>query len=346
MQSHGSCGPLPGHIVFNDVDGPSWESQISQSPTMADAVTFTTGSALTNPSSQEQPLSGPPRWLQGCYAHYSLGQCSNASCINAHDLDALELHYFLKWMFDIQHQVFPSKSDETACSTKTDAPGRFRQSITECHPIVTECRPIIEHLPYEEYVRRLRQRFHGMSETAIAATVPSLPSGEASSMGSVLHVSDKCRPCRYLLESKSCRNGQKCMFCHLPHNTVTQQMATTLAGLAEHIDLVDGKQNNDGYHGKFRVCKAKRDRYKKAVKKVEEEILQDPFRFEIESVEPPQHIAKDPDLKKKFLMHVASIVDSARASLKQSRVACSAKSHVANDTADGSNVSRRERVHL
>jgi hypothetical protein len=232
------------------------------------------------------------------------------------------------WAASSAHTFFDD-IDGPICEPSSSS-GSLRNKSVSVEQFVSDQYPISEHEPFETYERKLRQCFNGMSETDIATTVPATPSGEPSSIGSLLHASGECRLCWHILESNSCCNGLMCVFCHLAH-PVSEQMATTFAGLAKHADLEGGEQSKGGCAKKDRQTKSKRDQYRKAVKKYEEEILQDPLGFKIESVEVPTRIGENPDLKKKFLMRIAAIVDAAR--VRQSR---GAKSHVAMDSADES----------
>lgn len=268
-----------------------------------------------------------PRWMQACFNLYKAGCCKSASCKFVHDLDPNELSDFLVWTLKTGHVIFPSDTDASS-SLKTSSSSEPKAFGSSQH-VAVDHHPVIEHLGYDELRLRCRNRFCGMSDVSIAAAVPPMPSGEPSSMGSVFHASGQCRPCRHILVNKLCRDGLKCIFCHLPHNTVTQQVAASFACLDEEDGLDDEGHNSDGRGGRFRPCKAKRNHYRKAVKKIEEEVMHDPWGFDMESVRVPPRIEKNPVLKKKFLMRIAFIVDTARAAIEQSIKATAAESQAA-----------------
>jgi len=68
--------------------------------------------------------------------------------------------------------------------------------------------------------------------------------GNVTSMGSALHWEDQCKPCLFVHTKVGCQNGASCEFCHFPH-----------------------KRKN-----KPRPCKGKRDRYRKLISRMEQEI--------------------------------------------------------------------------
>lgn len=68
--------------------------------------------------------------------------------------------------------------------------------------------------------------------------------GNVASLGSALHWEDQCKPCLFVHTKVGCQNGASCEFCHFPH-----------------------KRKN-----KPRPCKGKRDRYRKLISRMEQEI--------------------------------------------------------------------------
>jgi len=69
---------------------------------------------------------------------------------------------------------------------------------------------------------------------------------QVASAGSALHWEDQCKPCLFVHTKVGCQNGARCEFCHFPH-----------------------KRKN-----KPRPCKGKRDRYRKLINRMEEQIAQ------------------------------------------------------------------------
>merc|ERR1712008_566480 len=127
--------------------------------------------------------------------------------------------------------------------------------------------------------------------------------GRVTSIGGVLHESGRCRPCRDMLTGKECVKGMRCCFCHYPHDPVSP-------GVVE-MDL--GNQNNLN----LRPCKAQREKYRKLVAKVEEQIRLDPWGFDPNTQVLPSSIFEGrPEVKNKFLMRMSSMTDA----LKNSRI--------------------------
>lgn len=60
--------------------------------------------------------------------------------------------------------------------------------------------------------------------------------GDLPSRGAFRHESNKCRPCYFVHRSVGCDKGKECLWCHYKHT---------------------------GEHNKTRLCKSKRDRYRK-----------------------------------------------------------------------------------
>jgi len=240
-------------------------------------------------SSQERPPAAPTKWRAGCFAKYKLGGCADPSCMFTHDLSPGEISSFLHCVERTHHVVFPDSSSETQGS----------QRLLDPDDLFTS-----EKLGYEDLQKLLRERFRCMSEATLLTKLPLTKSGKPSSMGTLLHASGRCRPCRHMLTSHSCPNGMRCLFCHQEH--------TALEQLVEHDDL---KQNGDvGKPSRFRPSKAKRDNYKELVKELEDDIQRDPFGWSMDSVVIPPAIENRPTLKRKLLIRLALMADAARSS--------------------------------
>lgn len=60
-----------------------------------------------------------------------------------------------------------------------------------------------------------------LSKESIEAMLPKVPrddEGNLTSIGSFPHAEGACRPCVFANhERKACKNGIRCVFCHLPH---------------------------------------------------------------------------------------------------------------------------------
>jgi len=164
-------------------------------------------------------------------------------------------------------------------------------------------------LPYKNLNRILCRHFSSISSAMLEANLPLTQSGHPSSMGSVLHAAGICKPCRYILASEECPYGTSCLFCHLDHSTLCNQVES-------HCCCLDEDDGLDKKHEPRRNLPSKqaRDHYKRAAQQLEAEVLQDPFGWSIESVEIPHRIARKPDVKKKLLMRLARFADAARSS--------------------------------
>jgi len=71
--------------------------------------------------------------------------------------------------------------------------------------------------------------------------VPLDEDGQPTSLGSIHHAADTCRPCVFQRSKLGCHSGVQCQFCHLPHKRKSKQ----------------------------RPCKGKRDRHKKLIERVQ-----------------------------------------------------------------------------
>jgi len=282
-----------------------------------------------------------PRWRRGCYTLYRLGICKDKSCAYAHDLDTTELSHFLSWKNQRGHVLFQSDSADQYNSgdhsNSADHSKDSRSTATEgsdfgcLHGDDTQAETEQfrnKRLQYQELQRTLRRHFKGMDDAALAASLPLDEDGQTSSMGSTLHQSGNCRPCRHMMISNTCPEGMKCLFCHLKHTMPSQVIDAQLASLGETDELEEKRRERQ------RPCKSKRDQYKKIVNKFEAEILRDPFGFNIESVKVPPRIFTSPELTSKFMRRLESIAESARRAqgngTEQGTSAASSSCHISN----------------
>jgi len=255
---------------------------------------------LSEASSQEWPSTAHMKWRAGCFAKYKLGGCTDPSCSRVHDLNPGEICSFLHCLEQTHHVIFPDSSSETQGAQWPSDPGDRCTS---------------ERLEYEDLQKSLREKFRGMSEAELVTKLPLTKSGHPSSMGSVLHASGKCRPCRNMFASHGCSDGVRCLFCHQEHSALSQLVESHLSCVNEHDDP---EENGDaGKPSRFRPSKAKRDHYKEMVKELEADIQKDPFGWSIDSVVIPPAIAGKPSVKKKLLIRLALMADAARSSQMQ-----------------------------
>jgi len=98
------------------------------------------------------------------------------------------------------------------------------------------------------------------------------------SVGSLYHGNGFCRPCRFVWLPSGCKNGLSCNFCHACEN----------------------HEGMGGGHRQQRPCKGKRDRYKKLVSKLLDEIASDPNHCDIDAMELPNSVKGNDRLHRKL----------------------------------------------
>jgi len=266
-------------------------------------------------SSQERPPTAFLKWRAGCFAKYKLGGCADPSCNRAHDLNPGEICCFLSWLEQTHHVIFQDSSSET----RGPMAHRGSDSSSETQGAQFHTDPgdrcTSERLEYEDLQRSLRERFRGMSDAMLLTQLPPTKSGKLSSMGSVLHVTGKCRPCRNMFALHGCPDGLRCLYCHQEHSALSQLVESHLSCVDEHDNQ---EENGDARRSsKFRPSKAKRDHYKEMIKELEADIHKDPFGWRLENVAIPPAVANKPTVKKKLLMRLAMLADAARSSQMQ-----------------------------
>jgi len=190
------------------------------------------------------------------------------------------------------HRVFDTPS--TSGSKSSNASSVFAESLRTDDGLQSK------RLQYQEHQRMLRARFKGMNLAEIAAVLPTMPSGEPSSIGSVLHQTRDCRPCREVTASAECKAGIQCMFCHLPHEVPPQ----VLEAMRHGGDREKGRKNR-------RPSKAQRAEYRGLVALHEATIRRDPFNWKVESVIVPPYLS-NPTRTQKFLRRLENIAADAR----------------------------------
>mmetsp|Transcript_112709 Transcript_112709/g.218403 ORF Transcript_112709/g.218403 Transcript_112709/m.218403 type:complete len:337 (+) Transcript_112709:142-1152(+) len=266
-----------------------------------------------------------PRWMHGCYSFYMTGLCNTPVCNYLHDLSPQELAPFLKWANKGGHKIYSSDEHNTSNSSEVYA-SRDKSASSEAFVASRE------RFAQNEMKQSINQRFTCMDEPELRATLPPTRSGQPSSIGSMLHASGQCRPCRFFLDSVGCRDGIKCHFCHMEHRSLAQSLAPNSAcSVGQNAEIHDHEEEDEeveenderaadvkalvGGRKKFRPYKSKRGQYAKDIEKVKAEILQDPLNWNIESIEIPAYIANHSELSKKFLDRLAAIADQARSTI-------------------------------
>jgi len=108
------------------------------------------------------------------------------------------------------------------------------------------------------------------------------------SIGSVLHAQGTCRPCIFVRKETACLSGVQCRFCHFPHHDKTGKI-------------------------RLRPCKDKRDRYKKILNNLADQIAENPDNFAPEAVQLPTSIAKNEYVKQRMLSRLSDVATKSSA---------------------------------
>jgi len=95
-------------------------------------------------------------------------------------------------------------------------------------------------------------------------------------VGSSLHPSGRCKPCRFVLTRRGCTSGDDCKFCHLPHD----------------VGEIPKRKARPG--------KTTRDSFKKFCAKQKAEIAHNPLTFDPSMVKVPHYIQSKPRLVRRL----------------------------------------------
>jgi len=235
---------------------------------------------------------------------YSRGTCKVPDCPYLHDLSTTDIQRLLDWKHEQQqHLIFDSQSNGHSHST---GQSNSRESSANEHDSMEAIVNDAARLPSvgpqrQQLYRRLRKHFKGISDTDLAEQLPKDELGRATSIGSLLHASSSCKACRNLVTLQHCKEGLRCCFCHMPHDS-TEMMSSTLV---EDV-------NADARRSGVRPAKSQRDKYKRLVARVEQQIQEDPFGWTPERLATQDLFPGRPELQNKFLMRVTDIVEKAR----------------------------------
>jgi len=263
-------------------------------------------------SSAPYPAS-QPRWYHGCYMKYRLGACNEPSCAHLHDLDGKETACFIAWTERENHVVFRSDRSDSSVGPGAgygDSRDLGDDSEVSSDDNAEEAQPDFSShqdsqprtTAYHDLAQQLREKFKDCDDDALVAYLPRDSAGQPTSIGSTLHESTKCKPCRYKVTSLPCADGIRCLYCHMDHCLCP---AVRSAGNAQ-------QPTADGGKPKVRPCKGKRDRYRKHVSRISEQIMADPFSWSAEQMDIPPSIECNPELKRKFMARMALISEQAR----------------------------------
>jgi len=305
-------------------------------------LSFSSSSDRSTGDLEENPPDAPPpRWQQGCYLKFCGSKCTVADCPYLHDLTPEETQKFLVWKHrEQQHLVFSSRSN-----TNSDAASNSSASFTsggDGTPQINSIAQLIAGFAVipplgperQKLTRKLKQQFLHVNDKEILKLLPRDNAGGVTSIGGLLHESRTCRPCRAIVAGQLCRSGMRCGFCHYPHDSA-------IAAKVAEMDTGDAKRAGS------RPCKAQRDKYRKYVKKIEDEICADPWGFDPTTIDfPPTIFDGRPEVKSKFLIRLSALVNSVKAESLQAATAKSAKDTTESSIHAVSTVSIRQAGHF
>jgi len=283
--------------------------------------------AFASTASNATNAAPQARWHHGCYMKYRLGACHAPNCTYLHDLDGKETAAFIAWTQREHHVVF--RSDRSDSSVHPGAGHRESRDLgddsdissydnaEEAPPDSSDRRDNQQKTRgYQDLAEQLREQFMDCnSDDELAALLPRDSAGQPTTIGSTLHASNQCKPCRHKMASQPCTDGLWCLYCHMDHELCAA------VGSASHQRVADGNGRS-----KARPCKGKRDRYRKHVSKISEQIMADPFSWSAETMEVPPSIEGNPDLKRKFMARMAAIAEHARTQVAQAAASSGAAS--------------------
>jgi len=242
-----------------------------------------------------------------------LGTCNAPNCTHLHDLDGKGTASFVGWTQPENH-ILLSGSDQPGSSLHSGADCRESRDLgddseansevdsdendEDAPPDSSNCRDDQpETRGYQALAQQLHQQFKDCNDDALAACLPRDFAGQPTTIGSTLHESNRCRPCRHKMSSQPCADGLRCLYCHMDH---------TLCAMVAQQQVADGGVS------KARPRKGARDRYRKHVSRITEQIMADPFSWSVNTMYIPRFIDGNPELKRKFMARMALIAEHAR----------------------------------
>jgi len=135
--------------------------------------------------------------------------------------------------------------------------------------------PTTEERDLQRRAQRAAKKFGPTAvDLRVKASVPKTPDGRSSSVGSAAHAAGSCTACIAIYTKAGCLNGVMCHFCHMPHKRPRR---------------------------KLRPCKGKRERYRKLVERLRDEVARDPENVDIASLVLPPSVARDDTSRAKLI---------------------------------------------
>jgi len=257
--------------------------------------------AFSSAASKVTNSSRQPRWHHGCYMKYRLGACHVPNCAHLHDLDNKETASFMGWTQQENHVVFGSEGSDS--SAHPGAGYRERRDLgdaSEASSVENAVEAPLDssyhddgqpkNLGHQDLAEQLRRQVKGFSDDALAACLPRDSAGQLTTIGSILHESNTCKPCRHKMSLQPCAPQQ---------------------------------QVNDS-KSRTRPHKGKRERYRKYARMISDQIMADPFWWSATTMDLPQSIDYNPELKRKFMARMEAIAEYARTQVAQGAASSSA----------------------
>mmetsp|Transcript_18682 Transcript_18682/g.36639 ORF Transcript_18682/g.36639 Transcript_18682/m.36639 type:complete len:174 (-) Transcript_18682:51-572(-) len=155
-------------------------------------------------------------------------------------------------------------------------------------------------------MQQLLEQSKSIDDVALVSLLPHDPCHCLTSIGSIMHECGECQPCRCILMSEPCALGLRCPFCHF-HTPLCSDYLAYLKTLPPQVEQPDNKP-------KARICrkgKKIRDRYKNLVSRLSEQIMNDPSGWTMDSIQLPNYVGSDAELKNKLFVRLATVAKNA-----------------------------------
>lgn len=234
-------------------------------------------------------------WRDGCWFLYIKpgGQgCKRVNCRFRHDLTLDEVLKFQQLQSD-SHVVFlDSSSSNLSESRGSDSKGEHSKNTMKSEKFSNELSEKAAgdaDYPLSGQMQRVMEEQdtdHASARRPPAASSSSTPAAppDLFDLGSSEHERGVCKPCAFAALD-SCAAGSFCRYCHLPH---------------------------DGVRIKMRPCKGKRDRFKRLMDRIAEEIAADPLGHDVLSIKLPPSVAENDLLRRRVEDWVAQRLEEER----------------------------------
>mmetsp|Transcript_1406 Transcript_1406/g.3119 ORF Transcript_1406/g.3119 Transcript_1406/m.3119 type:complete len:471 (+) Transcript_1406:102-1514(+) len=300
------CDPLSPHVRFY---GPHNRTDLSIDDT--DSSIGRSGMSSSNDFDTSLNRSGEfraLRWQRGCLKHFMTSEgCHLQGCPFLHELTKQEVALLIAQTKQEHHILFSTSHS----SSLNDS--AFDEHNTPSHHLAVSGggvpQTLEEGLEEEENLDQPEMPQYGgdpeddqddNQEEEDQAPRQERRRGtqrwevqEKQTSDWVRHSCGICKPCFFFATPEGCTDSDNCRFCHFPHDLTGQRI-------------------------KLRPCKGKRDRYRKFLNRVTQEMqaLADPDDFDIEGLQLPSSVLKNEVLKRMFMSRVVQHVEGVKAKLK------------------------------